>query len=728
MKITKPVSMICTISLLMLGYLAPAFAAELHVTTLNDYQAGSLREAIALANSGDTIVFDISGTITLAGPLNILSKSLTITGPGAGSLAISGDDRYRVFSIQAEGEVVTISGVTIQNGRERGYPPAGGGIFIQRSTLTLIDSVVSNNKTGGSNSNGGGIYNDPLGNLTLHNTTVSNNTAAIDAGGIDNRGTLTLIDSTVAGNTAGYNGGGIYNGPQGNLTLTNSTVSGNTSRFTRGGGIYNFIGTVTLSESIVSNNVADSSGGGIYINGGNLTLANSTVSGNTAVTHNGGGIYNYALGGIGNVVLINSTIANNRAAQGGGGITSSGEDATLRVINSTVAYNHGYGIFDAYGTTEIKNSLLAGNQRQDLGIDQNCELWLWQGQGTILSEGYNLSDDDTCTSFFNSTGDLNNPLGGAGLDPAGLQDNGGPTQTIALLAGSIATDAIPSSDCAVATDQRGISRPQGDNCDIGAYELLAENTPPIIIRVTGPSGPFPTGEYVTISADFTDADTSSDTHTCTYYWGEGSNDTYAAVTEPSSSEPGQCVGTHYYSRAGVYTVEVEVVDDSGGADLDTFEFVVIYDTAGGFVTGGGWLHSPEEAYKANPALAGEANFGFVSKYKNGATTPTGNTQFRYKAGDLNFHSTSYDWLVIAGHQAKYKGVGTINGTGNYGFMLSAIDANLTPSTDVDLFRIRIWDKDNADFVVYDNQMATGEDADPTTAIGGGSIVIHKAKE
>ena len=99
-----------------------------------------------------------------------------------------------------------------------------------------------------------------------------------------------------------------------------------------------------------------------------------------------------------------------------------------------------------------------------------------------------------------------------------------------------------------------------------------------------------------------------------------------------------------------------------------------------------------------------------------------------RAGDLNFHSASYDWLVIAGHRAQYKGVGTINCGGNHGFLLFAIDANLTPSTDVDLFRIKIWDKDNADFVVYDNETDAAEDAEATTTIAGGSLVIHKAKK
>jgi hypothetical protein len=94
------------------------------------------------------------------------------------------------------------------------------------------------------------------------------------------------------------------------------------------------------------------------------------------------------------------------------------------------------------------------------------------------------------------------------------------------------------------------------------------------------------------------------------------------------------------------------------------------------------------------------------------------------SGDLNFHSDSYEWLVVAVYRAQYKGVGTINGSGNYGFKLFAIDANLTPSTSIDLFRIKIWDKDNGDAVVYDNEVGSDEDADPTTEIGGGSIMIH----
>lgn len=123
-------------------------------------------------------------------------------------------------------------------------------------------------------------------------------------------------------------------------------------------------------------------------------------------------------------------------------------------------------------------------------------------------------------------------------------------------------------------------------------------------------------------------------------------------------------------------------------------------------------------------MTGKAIFGFVSKYKKGANVPTGQTHFWFKVADLNFHSDAYEWLVIAGARAQYKGIGTINGEGNYGFILIAIDAKLTPNTNVDRFRIKIWDKDKGDAIVYDNKHGESDDSNETTELGGGSIVIH----
>jgi parallel beta-helix repeat protein len=175
--------------------------------------------------------------------------------------------------------------------------------------------------------------------------------------------------------------------------------------------------------------------------------------------------------------------------------------------------------------------------------------------------------------------------------------------------------------------------------------------------------------------------------------------------------------------AGVYDVAVRV-GVCGCCELTDSAKLVVYDPAGGFVTGGGWIMSPAGAYAADPTLEGKATFGFVSKYQKGASVPSGNTEFQFHAAGMNFKSNSYDWLVLAGAKAQYKGTGTINGTGEYKFMLTAWDGQVTGGGDVDRFRIRIWDSASGG-LVYDNQTGAADGDDPTTALGGGSIVIHK---
>lgn len=231
-----------------------------------------------------------------------------------------------------------------------------------------------------------------------------------------------------------------------------------------GGGILNW-GTLTVNASTVSGNAAASSysatGGGIY-NSGTLTINDSTLSGNAGSTNfiYGGAIYNS-----GTVAINNSTLSGNSAngftGGGGGGIYN---DSVLKIANSTLSGNsgspNGGGIYNG-GTMTIKNSIVANSPSGG-----NC-------YGTTTSHGYNLSSDGTCN--FTSTGDINNtdPL----LGP--LQNNGGPTETIALLTGSPAIDAGNPTGCTndrgrlLKTDQRGQPRPDKQDtggCDMGAYE------------------------------------------------------------------------------------------------------------------------------------------------------------------------------------------------------------------------------------------------------------------
>ncbi|CAG9187627.1 PKD domain-containing protein [Cupriavidus pinatubonensis] len=254
---------------------------------------------------------------------------------------------------------------------------------------------------------------------------------------------------------------------------------------------------------------------------------------------------------------------------------------------------------------------------------------------------------------------------------------------------------------------------------------VVSNAAPVVGPIAG-NDPVAIGSPVTVSVNFSDSD-SSDTHTATWAWDDGSAAMAGAVSE--SNGAGSVTGSHTYGAAGVYTVSMTVSDNTGRSSTVSRN-VVVYDPTAGFVTGGGWIMSPAGAYKNDATLAGRANFAFVSKYKKGATTPTGNTEFQFQAAKLNFHSENYDWLVVAGARAQYKGSGTINGTGDYSFLLTAVDGNLVAKGTPDRFRIKIWHYDadaKADVVDYDNQLSSSSDGtvNEGTVIGGGSIVVQK---
>lgn len=383
----NPLTHTFTLALLAVCAALPSMAATDTVTSLlDDGSAGTLRSVIANASAGDAIVIQVTGTIALTqGQLDI-NKSLTISGPGGASLAISGGNASIVFKVEA-GITATISGVTIKN----------GGTFC---------------------GNGGGIYNS---------------------------GTLTVSDSVFSGNGNPYQGGAIFNA--GSLTVGNSVFSGNGVNGCNfyGAAVFN-AGTLAMSNSTFANNITSQFGGAIW-NQGNATIVNSTFSGNVAQSYGGGAaIFNYS----GALSVTNTTFAGN--------VATGSYEFGGRTINN-------YG-----GSLTSKNSIFANGSSGG-----NCH-------GTVSSAGYNLSDDSFCSTSFTQPGDMNNTP--AGLDTGGLKNNGGPTQTIAILPNSPAFNAIPLSptnyctDVAgrpVINDQRGISRPQVSACDIGSFEYSTDD-------------------------------------------------------------------------------------------------------------------------------------------------------------------------------------------------------------------------------------------------------------
>lgn len=245
-------------------------------------------------------------------------------------------------------------------------------------------------------------------------------------------------------------------------------------------------------------------------------------------------------------------------------------------------------------------------------------------------------------------------------------------------------------------------------------QVVVNNVAPVLTGLAGPDGPRAIGTTVTLTGDYTDPG-SLDTHTADVAWGDG-------TSSAGTASGGALAADHVYTTPGVYTVTVTLTDDDGGTTSRAYDYVVVYDPEGGFVTGGGSFDSPAGAYPADPTATGRATFGFTARYQKGKSVPDGQTQFQFKAGGLSFHSTAYEWLVVSGTRATYRGTGAVNGVGGYGFQLAAVDGQRPGGDRVDRIRMKVWD--SAGVLVYDNQVGASDDAAPTTALTGGSIVIH----
>ncbi len=389
----------------------------------------AIREANQPSNSCGTmdINFDSSvfGQISLSSTLPAVEHNINVNGPDASILTINGEDS-QAFIVNS-GYVVSISGLTFTECYAS--DDHGGVLSNEGGTVTINDCVFTGNTADG---DGGAIYSTG-GSLTLNNCTIDDNDT-----------------------TSGY-GGGVAN-RNGTLTLTNSAVSGNSADDGGGGGI-DSDGTLTVTNSTISGNSAGRAGGGIRKRG-TFTLTNSTVSGNSA-NNNGGGIHNDT----GTADITNSTIANNRAGTN---------------CNNETGNCFGGGIFNNGAAVTLRNTIVAGNfnggSPSTTADDVNGAL--------APASSFNLIGDGTGMSGISNADSNSNQVGSSGspIDPklGPLADNGGPTQTHALLLGSPAIDKGDNcvltgcnNNCPVVdADQRGVTRPQGKHVDIGAFELV----------------------------------------------------------------------------------------------------------------------------------------------------------------------------------------------------------------------------------------------------------------
>ncbi len=250
------------------------------------------------------------------------------------------------------------------------------------------------------------------------------------------------------------------------------------------------------------------------------------------------------------------------------------------------------------------------------------------------------------------------------------------------------------------------------------------------IEITAPVAPQLIGTPISASAIFSDLDVLTlGKHTAEWDWGDGTTST-GTVSE--SLVDGKVVGTvtvpaHDYPLiAGIYELKLKISESYYMSYVEkVFQYIVIYDPAAGFVTGGGYFDSPVGAYAYDLELTGQATFGFISKYRKGSIVPEGQTVFEFHAGNLYFKSFTYDFMVLAGGKATFKGTGTVNDVPGYSFYITAIDGEVHTAYDFDTFRIRIWETETG-YWIYDNQMGAPIDTDSTTRLIEGSIIIQIA--
>ncbi|MEI7855665.1 MAG: DUF4347 domain-containing protein, partial [Planctomycetota bacterium] len=443
-----------------------------------------------IASGGNLSIFGatISGAITSgSGSAFYNSGSLTV-----GNSTISGNKASYGGGIENLG-ILTVTNSTLF-GNKANY---GGGID-NYGSLTVTNSTLSGNTA----AFGGGIVNAAAGTLTVSNSTLSGNAATNGGGAIENNGTTTISISTISNNSAKY-GGGIRT--DGTFTVSNSTISDNKATFSSGG-VENNFGTFSISNSTISGNTANQNGGGVENNFGTLNISQSILSGNAAI--NGGG----AIENNGATTVSNSTISNNSAKYGGGIRT----DDTLTISSSTLSNNKattggGGGIENNLGTLTITNSTLFGNTaNQDGGGIRNIATLNLRnstivgnsannGGGTFNSSILNIANTIIANStkgndytgngkvnLIGSSTAANNLVTQSGLNPwasavtsaqlnlGDLQNNGGPTFTMALGVGSVAINAgnaIISRTLPVrGLDQRGFKR---ITPDIGAFNNSA---------------------------------------------------------------------------------------------------------------------------------------------------------------------------------------------------------------------------------------------------------------
>jgi hypothetical protein len=605
------------------------------------------------------------------------------------------------------------------------------------------------------------------GRLTINNTEFIQNSVRTVGGAIINRGVMDIVNSNFIRNTSVGDGGAIYNIFYSQSTVKNSTFSENSA--STGGAIFNHGSSLSIENTLIKNNSTVAEGGGIYnVVNGHLSMVNSCIIGNSKT-----GVDNYA-GVEGNIVANNwwgnATGPTNPYNPSGTGDIVNGDSSFfapwLTTPPSFCAPENRYPWVEAGGPYNVTEgaSITLNSEGGDPDNDPITYAWDLDNDGvfetpgqsaTFSSVGFDgpsnqtvivqVTDNRGLMTISQATVNVQNTNPTATISNDGPVNEASPVtinfsenydwsaaDTVAGFHYAFACDGSELEEAAYATSGTSASqqcifddgpsshtvRARIFDKDGGFSEYMStvtvNNVSPVLGTITAPLTPVAINMLINSSVTFSDAGLF-DLHAAYWDWGDGTTSS-GVVTENNGF--GNVTGSHIYNAPGVYTIAVFVTDNDGATGQSIFQFIVVYDPNGGFVSGAGSIDSPAGAYTLNPSLYGKAHFGFESQYKKGASLPTGNTKFKFKVADLTFESTTYHWLIVNQNNsnAQFKGTGLINGNpatiGEYNFMIWATDGN------PDTFRIKIWwmDANGTEHIMYDNGVSQ--------PIENGNIVVH----
>ncbi|MBI5946939.1 MAG: right-handed parallel beta-helix repeat-containing protein [Chloroflexi bacterium] len=618
--------------------------------------------AITHAQAGDTVLVK-AGTYP---EQVVIDRSLKVLGAGAGlsvirapaTIPVASNPDSAVVKVAGPGVLAEVAGFTVSGPGPSGCGSIAYGIFVRDGAdADIHDNTITD------------IRDQPFSGCQ--------NGVGIQVGRnfLGTAGTATITDNVITG----FQKNGItVDGPGSSASIVGNTITGagptttiaqNGVQVSRGA-----TGSVTgnsISALDYTPDTATSTGVLLY------QASIVTVTGNQVST---------AQSGIYVISTADAVIAGNDIS--GSGFLSIGLDTSpgASVTGNTVTGgDDGIGVYGGSANATITKNLLTGSLNgiyvdpTNTGVLINRNSIVGNTTG-VLVDGTPASDVDATCNWWGSI---------TGPGPVGL----GAGDTVS--AGATFSPWLLTSN---------LDGP----CPNGPPDLtITSPTPGALFAVNAP---------VTLTSSYTDV-TPLDNYTCSITWDDGSP---VGSSTSASGGSGNCNGSHAFTSAGVYTISVTVADGAGASDTETV-MVVVYDPSAGFVTGGGTIYSPAGAFRGNLSLEGKATFGFVSKYVKGKTLPVGNTEFQFKTAGLIFSSTAYDWLVVTGNKAQYRGSGAVNGVAGFTFKLTAWDVS-----GGDKIRMQIWD--SAGSLVYDNRFGQSEDIDNANGVQSllsGSIVIHK---